>query len=157
MIYFYEIDKKPRDEKGVKQEIDKEEISLMIWEVDDDLDGRISQEEFFNSYKRVLLDDEFLEPRKFENLVEFLMYNLYEVEKGKDDDRIEPAKRCITKEDCYKLMYIRNEKYLNWDSNEAEKEKKLERGTEMNWLFDGKPRDEDKWKTFIKRDETSGV
>jgi len=42
----------------------------MIWEVDDDLDGRISKAEFFNCYKRVLLDDEFLEPRKFENLIE---------------------------------------------------------------------------------------
>lgn len=49
---------------GIK-EIDKEEISLMIWEIDDDLDGRISIDEFFNSYKRILLDQELLEPRKF--------------------------------------------------------------------------------------------
>mmetsp|Transcript_114900 Transcript_114900/g.246926 ORF Transcript_114900/g.246926 Transcript_114900/m.246926 type:complete len:86 (-) Transcript_114900:582-839(-) len=79
MIYFYEIDK--RDKKEDK-DVDKEEISLMIWEVDDDLDGRISEEEFLNCYKRILLDEEFLEPRKFYNLIEFLMYNLYEVEKG---------------------------------------------------------------------------
>jgi hypothetical protein len=37
----------------------------MIWEVDDDLDGKISQIEFEMCYKRVIIDDELLEPRRF--------------------------------------------------------------------------------------------
>jgi len=62
---------KPKGDNELKEkdstikEIYKEEISLMIWEVDDDLDGRISKQEFFNAYKRILLDQDLLEPRKF--------------------------------------------------------------------------------------------
>jgi len=57
MIYFYDLDRIPektktdsesKDKEAIK-EIDKEEISLMIWEVDDDLDGRISKDEFFSA------------------------------------------------------------------------------------------------------------
>mmetsp|Transcript_17846 Transcript_17846/g.14552 ORF Transcript_17846/g.14552 Transcript_17846/m.14552 type:complete len:129 (+) Transcript_17846:353-739(+) len=128
MIYFYDLDRvqekiKTESEErkdahdGTIKEIDKEEISLMIWEVDDDLDGRISKEEFFNAYKRILLDQELLEPRKFYHLIEFLMYNLFE-EEFKDENKDEygsliartklmPKKRFITKEDCYKLMFIK--------------------------------------------------
>lgn len=70
MIYFYDLDRvqdktNKDNEKNAIKEIDREEISLMIWEIDDDLDGRISQQEFFNAYKRILLDQELLEPRKF--------------------------------------------------------------------------------------------
>ena len=50
------------------------EIKYMIWEVDDDLDGMISQDEFMQMYKRGKDDDD-LEPRKFFNLVQFLMYD----------------------------------------------------------------------------------
>ena len=70
----------------------------MIWEVDDDLDGKISREEFMMAYKRVIVDlNDLLEPRKFFHLVEFLMYNLFDVEEG---DLIKPIKRFITEEDC---------------------------------------------------------
>jgi len=58
-------DNEPKEKDTTIKEIDKEEISLMIWEVDDDLDGRISKQEFFNAYKRILLDQDLLEPRKF--------------------------------------------------------------------------------------------
>jgi len=58
-------DNEPKEKDNTIKEIDKEEISLMIWEVDDDLDGRISKQEFFNAYKRILLDQDLLEPRKF--------------------------------------------------------------------------------------------
>jgi len=58
-------DNEPKEKDSTIKEIDKEEISLMIWEVDDDLDGRISKQEFFNAYKRILLDQDLLEPRKF--------------------------------------------------------------------------------------------
>jgi Ca2+-binding EF-hand superfamily protein len=53
----------------------KAEVKNMIWEVDDDLDGTISVDEFEIMYKRCIDPDNPLEPRKFFNLVQFLMYD----------------------------------------------------------------------------------
>ena len=53
----------------------KTEVANMIWEVDDDLDGMISEDEFLTIYKRWISDVTGLEPRKFFNLVQFLMYD----------------------------------------------------------------------------------
>jgi len=62
-------------------------VSLIIWvitykhihsflqEVDDDLDGYVSKEEFQTMYKRCISDETGLEPRKLFNLVQFLMYD----------------------------------------------------------------------------------
>ena len=47
----------------------------MIWEVDDDLDGYVSEEEFMTMYKRCISDKTDLEPRGLFNLVQFLMYD----------------------------------------------------------------------------------
>ena len=51
------------------------EVKLIIWEVDDDLDGYVSKEEFQTMYKRCISDETGLEPRKLYNLVTFLMYD----------------------------------------------------------------------------------
>ena len=53
----------------------KSEVALIIWEVDDDLDGYISKQEFQVMYKRCVSDKTGLEPRKMFNLVQFLMYD----------------------------------------------------------------------------------
>ena len=53
----------------------KSEVNLIIWEVDDDLDGYISKEEYQTLYKRCISDETGLEPRKMFNLVQFLMYD----------------------------------------------------------------------------------
>ena len=53
----------------------KSEVALIIWEVDDDLDGYVSKEEFQTMYKRCIDDKTGLEPRKLFNLVQFLMYD----------------------------------------------------------------------------------
>ena len=47
----------------------------MIWEVDDDLDGMISRQEFDTMYKRCIDDMSGLEPCKFYNLVQFKMFD----------------------------------------------------------------------------------
>ena len=47
----------------------KSEVKLIIWEVDDDLDGFVSKEEFITMYKRCKSDKLGLEPRKLFNLV----------------------------------------------------------------------------------------
>ena len=45
------------------------QVKLIIWEVDDDLDGFVSKEEFETMYKRCISDKTDLEPRKLFNLV----------------------------------------------------------------------------------------
>ncbi len=62
----------------------KSQVNLIIWEVDDDLDGYVSKEEFLTMYRRCIVSDALakksgleprLEPRKLFNLVQFLMYD----------------------------------------------------------------------------------
>merc|ERR1719408_126779 len=53
----------------------KEDIDLMIWEVDDDLDHMVGWEEFLTMYQRCICDHTGLEPRNLFNLVQFLMYD----------------------------------------------------------------------------------
>lgn len=53
----------------------RNQIKLMIWEVDDDLDGYVSEDEFMTMYKRCISDKTDLEPRGLFNLVQFLMYD----------------------------------------------------------------------------------
>jgi Ca2+-binding EF-hand superfamily protein len=53
----------------------KQEVNLFIWEVDDDLDGYVSSDEFNTMYKRCISDTTGLEPRKLFNLTQFLMYD----------------------------------------------------------------------------------
>uniref|UniRef100_A0A0G4HSN1 Calmodulin n=1 Tax=Chromera velia CCMP2878 TaxID=1169474 RepID=A0A0G4HSN1_9ALVE len=55
--------------------MNKREIELMIWEVDDDLDGMVSWDEFLVMYQRCVSDKTGLEPRKLFHVVQFLMYD----------------------------------------------------------------------------------
>lgn len=66
----------------------------MIWEVDEDLDGYVSREEFDIMYKRCVSDKTGLEPRKLFNLVQFMMY-----------DKNSTGR--ITVEDTLELLYVR--------------------------------------------------
>ena len=66
----------------------------MIWEVDDDLDGMISWEEFDRMYLRCIDDDTGLEPWKFYNLVQFKMFD-----KG--------DKSKVTVEDTLQILFVR--------------------------------------------------
>lgn len=66
----------------------------MIWEVDDDLDEMISHEEFETMYKRCIHNENGLEPRKFFNLVVFLMYDKHFLGK-------------VTAEDTLQIIYVR--------------------------------------------------
>ena len=63
---------------GVENKPTTAEVNLFIWvsliykysqEVDDDLDGYVSKEEFLTMYKRCISDETGLEPRKLFNLV----------------------------------------------------------------------------------------
>ena len=50
-------------------------MNLIVWEVDDDLDGYVSYDEFLVMYKRCISDTSGYEPRKLFNLTQFLMYD----------------------------------------------------------------------------------
>jgi hypothetical protein len=90
--------------RKILRKIDKvpsrEELNLMVWEVDDDLDGRISRYEIEKMYKRCLWDDEELEPKRLYNLILFLMYD-------------KENRHYITEEDTLELLIIRFGEYFN--------------------------------------------
>ena len=73
----------------------KSEVDFIIWEVDDDLDGYISKDEYLTMYKRVITDAVGLEPRQLYNLVQFLMYD-------KDFEGT------VTVEETLQLLYVRH-------------------------------------------------
>ena len=72
----------------------RSEVNLIIWEVDDDLDGFVSRDEYFTMYKRCISDDTGLEPRKLYNLVTFLMYD-------------KSFKGRVTVEETLQILYVR--------------------------------------------------
>jgi Ca2+-binding EF-hand superfamily protein len=73
----------------------RSEVALYIWEVDDDLDGYVSKDEFQIMYKRCRYDKTGLEPRKLYNLTQFLMY---------DKD----YRGRVTVEETLQILYIRH-------------------------------------------------
>ena len=82
--------------KTLKQKTDKKKVAEIIWEVDEDLDGRLCWAEFRLMYNRNLLDQTGLEPNKMYILVQFLMY-----------DSNEPFKNMVSKDDTMKMLYAR--------------------------------------------------
>ena len=72
----------------------RSEVNLIIWEVDDDLDGHVSKDEFQTMYKRCISDETGLEPRKLYNLVQFLMYD-------------KQFKGRVTVEETLQILYVR--------------------------------------------------
>jgi Ca2+-binding EF-hand superfamily protein len=82
-------------------EMTKDEMKVILWEVDEDLDGFISEGEFDRMYKRCIIDDKEQEAKQLFYLVQFLMYD-------------KEGNRYITEEDTLELLYIRHgEKNFN--------------------------------------------
>mmetsp|Transcript_64977 Transcript_64977/g.89811 ORF Transcript_64977/g.89811 Transcript_64977/m.89811 type:complete len:172 (+) Transcript_64977:31-546(+) len=73
----------------------KSDVNLIIWEVDDDLDGYVSRQEFLTMYKRCIDDKTGLEPRKLFNIVQFLMYD-------------KKFKGRVTVEETLQILYVRH-------------------------------------------------
>ena len=73
----------------------KKDIELMIWEVDTNLNGYISFDEYEKMYKRCVIDKKELEPKKLYTLVQFLMFD-------------KEHKGYITEEDTLEVLCIRN-------------------------------------------------
>ena len=72
----------------------KEEIKLMIWENDENLDGFIDYSEYEKLYKRCIIDEKEEEPKKLYYLIQFLMYD-------------KEKKGYIIEEDTLEILYIR--------------------------------------------------
>jgi len=90
----------------------------MIWEVDEDLDGKISWDEFILMYKRCIREDSQLEPKSLFHLVRFLMFihsgesknSQYLKMDVKMDEKAKTKKIKITEEDTLELIFVRTNK-----------------------------------------------
>ena len=78
----------------------KKDIELMIWEVDTNLNGYISYDEYEKMYKRCVIDKKELEPKKLYTLVQFLMFD-------------KEHKGYITEEDTLEVLCVRNNNGLD--------------------------------------------
>lgn len=81
--------------KKLTGSFNKQDIDLMIWEVDADLNGYVTFDEYENMYKRCVIDRKEREPKKLYNLIQFLMF---------DKDH----KGYIIEEDTLEVLTIRN-------------------------------------------------
>lgn len=94
----------------------KDEIKLMIWEVDSNLDGFVSFDEYEKMYKRCVIDQREREPKKLYYLIQFLMF---------DKDQ----KNYITIEDTLEVLCVRNTNGIDAAIDEIfDDEKKDEKG-----------------------------
>jgi Ca2+-binding EF-hand superfamily protein len=77
-------------------EFAKDELNNMVWEVDENLDGYVSEDEFENMYKKCITDEKEEEGKKLFYLTQFLMYD-------KDE------KHEITVEDTLEILCARHQ------------------------------------------------
>ncbi|EER12343.1 dc3, putative [Perkinsus marinus ATCC 50983] len=78
------------------------DVEQFIWEVDDDLDGTVSWDEFLVMYQRCVFDKTGLEPRGLFILVEFLMYTAELLEFDKT------FKGAIAVENTLEVLFVRH-------------------------------------------------
>eukprot|EP00344_Euplotes_crassus_P000237 CAMPEP_0197012304 /NCGR_PEP_ID=MMETSP1380-20130617/62017_1 /TAXON_ID=5936 /ORGANISM="Euplotes crassus, Strain CT5" /LENGTH=275 /DNA_ID=CAMNT_0042435679 /DNA_START=6 /DNA_END=833 /DNA_ORIENTATION=- len=89
-----DVFKKNQVQTPIKYKLSKSDAELMVWEVDDDADGKVSKEEFIKMYKRCKDDKNGLEPRKLFNLAYFLMFK-------------PEYTGFVTEEDTLELLFVR--------------------------------------------------
>lgn len=53
---------------------EKKEVEEMIWEVDEDHDGKLSWQEFHSSFVRCVKDTEGIEPQQLHNVILFALF-----------------------------------------------------------------------------------
>ena len=70
-------------------EFAKDELDHMIWEVDENLDGYVSEDEFENMYKKCITDEKEEESKKLFYLAQFLMYDKDEKHEITIEDTLE--------------------------------------------------------------------
>lgn len=75
--------------RNLCNEYAKDDVTQMIWEVDEDGDGYVSEQEFINMYKKCIVDKNEEEGKKLFYLVQFLMYDLEKKHYIIEDDTLE--------------------------------------------------------------------
>ena len=86
--------------KKLTGKFNKKDIELTIWEVDTNLNGYISYDEYERMYKNCVIDKKEREPKRLYNLVQFLMFD-------------KEHKGYITEEDTLEILCIRNNNGLD--------------------------------------------
>ena len=86
--------------KKLTGKYNKKDIELMIWEVDTNLNGYISFDEYERIYKKCVIDKKEREPKKLFTLIQFLMFD-------------KEHKGYITEEDTLEILCIRNKDGLD--------------------------------------------
>ena len=86
--------------KKLTGKYNKKDIELMIWEVDTNLNGYISYDEYERMYKNCIIDKKEREPKRLYTLVQFLMFD-------------KEHKGYITEEDTLEILCIRNNNGLD--------------------------------------------
>lgn len=86
--------------RNLCEEYAKDDITQMIWEVDENSDGYVSEDEFMNMYKKCIVDEKEEEGKKLFYLVQFLMYDIED-------------KHFITVEDTLEILCARNQQEMD--------------------------------------------
>ena len=86
--------------KKLTGKYNKKEVELMVWEVDTNLNGYISFDEYERMYKNCVIDKKEREPKRLYTLVQFLMFD-------------KEHKGYITEEDTLEILCIRNNNGLD--------------------------------------------
>jgi Ca2+-binding EF-hand superfamily protein len=86
--------------KKLTGKYNKKDVELMVWEVDTNLNGYISFDEYERMYKNCIIDKKEREPKRLYTLVQFLMFD-------------KEHKGYITEEDTLEVLCIRNNNGLD--------------------------------------------
>jgi calmodulin len=60
-------------QKRIGGKLTRQEVREVLWEVDDNMSGRLSLSDYLTTYKRSQLDESGFEPKRFYSIVEFLL------------------------------------------------------------------------------------
>ena len=70
---YIDVDELYEAQRKMGGKLSKDEVRDVIWEVDDNMSGRLSMSEFLTVYRRAHADESGFEPKRFWSIVEFLL------------------------------------------------------------------------------------
>ena len=70
---YIDVDELYEAQKKLGGKLSLSEVRDVIWEVDDDMDGRLSMQDYLTCYRRTQTDEYGFEPKRFYSIVEFLL------------------------------------------------------------------------------------
>ena len=70
---YIDVDELYEAQKKLGGKLSLAEVRDVIWEVDDDMDGRLSMQDYLTCYRRTQTDEYGFEPKRFYSIVEFLL------------------------------------------------------------------------------------